>query len=284
MVRPGRLGMAVGQSVLDLPITEQHSLLDLWHEQAVALARDLDCSEVTVRVAVDAKSPSPRMPTRHSYVQMTIEQDDIGFRGTGGILRDLTSGYQDDDHILVASAAQVLRQPLFEVLATLSSVKADVAIISHTHGLPIGLMLIRCGVLREIKPIGFVDLKEQFLPSLAASHSVQVIERQHSPVLPTRTFRDYINAIRSTVCDDVNLDDPFAERWQPAFRIVEDGAEVHHSAVLHDSVVLKGAKIDRNSTVVRSVICPGAVVRRNEVVVDRLVSPLTSGAEGTDKI
>ena len=92
-----------------------------------------------------------------------VERDLSEYRGTGGVLRDLTAEYDDDDLILVANAAQVLLEPLPIIAAELYGKKADVAVVAHEDGTPSGLMLIRCKALRQIAATGFVDMKGQAL-------------------------------------------------------------------------------------------------------------------------
>lgn len=282
MVRPTPLSMGICRSVLELPIDDQHSVLDRWHEKATDFARSLNRDQFNVRVTVDNKSDMPDIPRDNSPVLMSAERDKSGFRGTGGVLRDLASTYEDNDYLLVVNAAQILLEPLVVLAAQLARTEADVALISHTDGLPTTLMLIRCGVLRSVPEIGYVDLKEQVLPKLTSDHSIRVVECSEPTGLSVRRRVDYLNALRYNASDGSNniSADPFAERWRPAFRIVEKNAEVNSSATLHDSVILDGARIERGALVVRSVICKGAVVKRNETVIDRLVSPQLEEMKG----
>jgi len=92
---------------------------------------------------------------------------------------------------------------------------------------------------------------------------------------PIRTASDYVAALRRyhrAVRFNETRRDPFVEDWQPTFSIVEDGAQVHSTARVHDSVVLAGAKVGAGAVVVRSVVCPGAVIPRDAKALDELVS------------
>lgn len=273
LVRPTQLSTAIGHSVLDLPVDGRRSLLDQWQEQAAALAQALHIGTLPVRVVIDQQSISPNLSAQDTRVAMSIERDKASFRGTGGVLHDLSSDYQEQDYLLVANAAQMLLEPLPQLAADLAANQADVAVISPTHGVPSGLMLVRCGILRSIAPIGFVDMKEQVLPRIASSHCVRVVKRSKPVGLPIRTLSNYINAIRAGVGGDANANDAFAEGWQSTFSIIQDDTQVDPTARVHDSVVLRGARVERGALLVRSVVCSNGVTRRDVTVVDRLISP-----------
>ena len=77
--------------------------------------------------------------------------------------------------------------------------------------------------------------------------------------------------------DGAGVPNPFAENWCPSFSVVEEGATVHPSAEIHDSVVLRGARVESNAIVVRSLVGPGQVVRRGQRLVDRFVNGTRQG-------
>jgi len=276
LVRPTPLSKSIDRSVLDLPIDGQRSVFDLWHHHLATLAQELHHTQLPVRVAIDRQSVVPRIPHGDSPVAITIERDEIGLRGTGGVLHDLSSEHDDKDYILVANAAQVLLQPLAPMVAELSAANADVAMISHAYGIPTSLMLIRCEVLRSIASIGFVDLKEQLLPKITPCRSVRVIHWPHPTGMPIQTLNGYIQSLRAIASDDKPMDTRLKEDWNSTFSIIENGAIVDPSAIVHDSVVLRGSRVDRNAVIIRSVVCQGAVVKRNSTVTDQLVSPNTT--------
>ncbi len=273
LVRPTQLSTVIDRSVLDLPINNTQSLLEHWLAQACELVDVLQIGSLPVRVVIDQQSVSPHVPASDPRVAVTIERDIASFRGTGGVLHDLSSDYQPNDYLLVANAAQVLLEPLPQLTNDLAGDHADVSVIASTQGVPSGLMLVRCDILNSIAPIGFVDMKEQVLPKIASSHCVRVKKRSSPAGLPIRTLSTYINALRAGARGNADATDAFAEDWQSTFSIVEEGAEVDPAARTHDSVVLKGARVDRGALLVRSVVCAGAIVKRDETVVDQLLSP-----------
>jgi NDP-sugar pyrophosphorylase family protein len=274
-VRASRLRAAVRRSALELPIEPQRTLIAQWHEQISELSNQIGRGELQARILVDHLSPVPAIPAPDGVVAFKVERDPLEYRGTGGVILDLSSAYTDDDVLLVVNGAQLLLEPLADLAAALAEHASDVAVVSHRDGTPSGAMLLRCGVLKLISPAGFVDMKEQALPAIAKEHDVAVLERETASGLPVRTLASYIHALRMHQLKINNrpvVDDPFAENLRSSFSIVEAGATVHPTARVHDSVVLKGARVDAGAILVRSLICPGAVVRPEQRVVDRLLA------------
>ncbi len=277
-VRATRLSQVIQRSVLDLPVDADCSLLDYWHAQTIRLARHLSLRRLQVRVMVDRDAIEPRTPSAHEHAIMSVERDPLEYRGTGGVLKDLSSGYADDDYLLVGNAAQLLIDPLVELAEALAECNADVCVIAHRDGTPSGLMLVKCVALRGIADEGFVDMKEQALPGIAQGRRVEVLERDTPSSVPVRNVSDYLSALRRRArasngnSTAVDLS-PYAEQWHPAFSIVEPGASLGSGARVHDSVVLKGATVEAGAVIVRSLLGPGAKVARGQMVVEQLLGP-----------
>jgi hypothetical protein len=138
-------------------------------------------------------------------------------------------------------------------------------------------MLIRCGCLRGLPDVGFVDMKEQGLPQIAGEHVVRVVTRSRATGHSIRNRETYLRALRSWYRPQPEPENPFAEDGRSSFALVEDGAEVDPTARIHDSVVLAGARVEAGASVIRSVICPGSVVPRRGTVIEEV----SSGPEET---
>lgn len=270
----------IGRSVLDLPIDSSRTLLGHWLEHGARLAEVPGVERLSMEVLVDRLSPMPesgrliKSAAKSGVDDLKVERDPADYRGTGGVLRDLSLRYDENDYLLVATGAQVLFGSLEEVVVTVARRAPDVAIIGHDDRSPAGLMWIRCGCLRSIPEVGFVDLKEQALPQIARTHQVEVVRL---PAIGTshRTPAEYLRAVRQYHLRSrfgERLSNPFVEDWYPTFSIIEEGAEVHPSAQVHDSVVLKGGRVERDAVVVRSLVGPIGLVRRGQRAIDRLVS------------
>ena len=274
-VRANALVSATGRSVLDLPLDENGSILNFWLQQACEVAKSVRLEKLPVRVMVNQNSPEPASADPRYLGTFRVERDQSEYRGTGGVLHDLAADYDDDDLILVANAAQVLLDPLSLILAALRRKRADVSVISHEDGTPSGIMLVRRKVLRLLPAEGFIDMKEQGLPLIAAKYEVRAIQRRRPTGLPIRQLEGYIQSLhyyhrrRSGAAPVV---DPLAEDWSPSFSLVEPGASVAGSARVHDSVVLAGARVEEGAVLVRSLVCPGAVIRRDRTHVDEMIT------------
>jgi hypothetical protein len=275
-VRPSRLLRSIGRSIADLPVDDSRAVVDVWHEQAELIAQKLGANNLPVRLLVNSQTRPPRLPRSTDRCQFTVETDPVEYRGTGGVLRDVLSGYDDSDLVLVIAAFQVPFQPVESILARLWNPDADVSLLSPRNGTPCGFILMRCGCVRDVNPAGFIDLKEQALPQIGQKHQVRVVYEDVPSALPVRTLSDYIRALRqlhSGVNGRNGVVNPWADDWRSTFSIIEKGAMVHEEARVHDSVVLSDARLDAGAVVVRSVVSGGASVGRNVMAVDKLVSP-----------
>jgi hypothetical protein len=270
-VRPSVFGTGIRRSMLDLPVSGSQTLLGYWGEEFAGLGAALGLSKMVVRVVIGRNCIAPRKPPSPDGVKLTVERDPMEFRGTGGVLHDLAKGYDDDDLLLMAVATQLCSEPLSVRVQRLWG-GGDARVLVGPNQEPTGLVLLRCGCLREIASSGFIDLKEQALPAIAARHSVTVVGASgaaHS----IRRWSDYLAALRQRHRPAGAPDpSPYQEHWQPHFGVTEEGSHVDPSAGVHDSVVLSGGRVEAKAMVVRSLVGPGGVVRRGQVVVGRLVT------------
>jgi N-acetylglucosaminyldiphosphoundecaprenol N-acetyl-beta-D-mannosaminyltransferase len=276
-VRASELIACTQRPVLDMPLDTNGSLLNHWLNHAAEVARWAGLDRLPVRVMVNQNAPEPRSGDSFHYGNFRVERDLSDYRGTGGVLHDLAGDYADDDLLLVANAAQVLLDPLCAIAAALHRKGGDVAVVSHEDGTPSGVMLVSCRTLRLIPPRGFVDMKEQALPLISSKYDVRVIHLRRPTGLPVRTLADYIQALRfhhRHKNGQLPAPDPLAEDWGPTFSLIEEGAIVHPSARVHDSVVLRGARVEAGAVVVRSVVCSGATVGQDRTEADRLVGAI----------
>jgi exopolysaccharide biosynthesis WecB/TagA/CpsF family protein len=273
-VRPSRLTAAIERSILDLPLEDGRSVLWHWQEQARVLRRFVGSAALPVRVLVDQSSMEPTAPLEADGVEVFVERDLSPYRGTGGVLRDLSAEYRDDDVLLVANAAQALLVPLPDLVLSLAEQDADVSLIAHTDGTPSGLMLIRCRALRRVSQTGYVDMKEQALPAIAKAFKVTHLIQTSATGMPIRTLEEYMSALQRRyrlAQGKPTPNNPFAEDRRPTFAIVEKGAQIDRDARVHDSVVLTGAVVEAGAVVVRSIVCPGGMLAAGETAIDSLV-------------
>jgi N-acetylglucosaminyldiphosphoundecaprenol N-acetyl-beta-D-mannosaminyltransferase len=266
-VRPTPLATAIGRSVLDLPLGNGKSVLGRWIDEAESVSRLLGVEHLPVRLLMDLSALQPRSVPIDRY---RMERDQSEYRGTGGLLANIAVDYDDDDMILVGNAAQVLLEPLTALYTSLHKTRGVIAVVGHREGEPSGLMLVTCRALRLIPKTGFVDMKEQALPSIASKYDVRVVQCRRPTGLPIRLLSDYVAALRALHQPVRGAStDPWAEDWKSTFAIVEPGATVAPSARIHDSVVLAGGVVEAGAVVVRSVVA--GAVRKDRKAVDRCV-------------
>lgn len=279
-VRRTPLARSIRRSLVDLPLADGSTLADRHLAGAARFAARWGLDSLAVRLLVDAEARAPADHACTGPVRCVVERDASPIRGVAGILADATRGEDPDGYVVVINGAQVFRQPVDELVEAMARRQADVALVSSADGTPVGLWLIRCGVLRAVRAVGYVDLKEQALPDWVGRWKVSVVERQRAYALRTRNITEYLGAVLSDATGEItgaSIDeDPFREEWERSFTIVEAGADVKEGAKIHDSVVLNGGSVGRDAVVVRSVVCPGGVVPAGSRCVGRVVG---SGAE-----
>jgi hypothetical protein len=271
-VRASDFGAAIKRALLDLPIGDGTTLLTHWGREISALCGQMKLPRIQVRIVIGRNCIAPTICSPPG-VEMIVERDPMEFRGTGGVLRDLAQEYADDDLLLVATAHQLCTEPLALLVERLWNGSGEVRLLAGSRQEPAGLLMLRCGCLRDINTSGFVDLKEQALPKIAARHSVRVINSNESVGQSIRQWPDYLAALRRRHRPPGEKEaSAFQEDWKPRFSIVEEGAVVDPTAGVHDSVVLAGGRVEAKANVVRCLIGPGGVARRGEVVVGRLIT------------
>lgn len=269
-VRATALRKATDRFVMDLPVTAQKTILDCWHEQLDDLAFALGLDRLPARVMIDRSSNTTT--DRPNQARVQIEQDPDEFRGTGGLVSDVAKEYADDEYFILANAAQLLLTPLPQLVEAMAEKQADVTLLCDKDYRPSGITLIRCGALRDIADVGFVDLNEQALPDIAEKHVVKACRYEQPASMAIRSRTNYLDAVRTyhqRSNKQCQLTGPANdEDWRPTFSIIEPGAKVDPSAVIHDSVVLAGGQVQPNAVLVRSVVGPKGRVSAGESAVD----------------
>jgi hypothetical protein len=247
----------VGRSPLDLPLDNGRCLIDLWANDVAMLSECIGLEGVRARVLIDSVGES-------GGGRMVIERDPAAYRGTGGVLRDVCRGVPGDHYVLVCHASQVLCEPLVSLVERLGACAADLSFPVEPGGAAGGVFLIRAGCLGAIPEVGFVDLKEQAIPAIAAKHRVRVVKRSVPSGLPVRTMAEYLAAVRHHHLRQ-------GGHGSAGFSVIEPGASVHPSARVHDSVVLAGGRVEAGAIVAGSVVGGAGVVEAGRRVVHSLI-------------
>lgn len=272
-VRRTPLARSIGRSILDLPLSDGTTLAERHVAGAARYAAGHGQGSLFVRLLVDTESEPPRVLGQASGATSAVERDASPIRGVAGVLSDATREYDDDDLVVVVNGSQLFLDPVEDLIEAMVGEGSDVAMVASADGTPVGIWLIRCAVLRGVRRVGYVDLKEQALPEWLGRWKVRVVERQRAYAVRTRTVGEYLVAVRLDAGGGGGSsvdEDPYREEWERSFGIVEEGATVGAGVTVHDSVVLRGGVVGRGALVVRSVVCPGAVVRAGARVVGQV--------------
>ncbi|MHC4416228.1 MAG: glycosyltransferase [Planctomycetota bacterium] len=277
-LRPSPLVAATGRSVLDLWLTPDRTVLESWTDRIAELAAMMS-QALPIRVVHDSILPAP-WPSARPSRDLIIEQEPKALRGPAGVVRDLCRAYAPDQHVLVAEAARYLGTPLWPMLAEHSEHDADITVASNAGRTPAGIYLIRCGALDLAPAVGFMDLKEQWLPrAVDAGLNVRVCQLPDPGARPLRTRRQFLAAARianrSGFATPVGTGPAGAllPAGQPSgLRVVCAGGLIGPGATLVDSIVMPGANVGPDAVVVRSLLCPNARVQAGSDIVDAVVS------------
>ena len=256
-VHGSELANTAGRSILELPVIDGFSVLDLWRQEIAELACLVGVGPLPCRLLLGHGSRPPVLSPRDVEAGITVERDCSEFRGTGGALRDLLADEDDSAQYIVAGAAQVLFEPLHLLAMQIAAKGGDVSLVTYDDGSPSNLSLIQQRAMKNIPAAGFVDLKEKGLAIMAATHHVTVLRRPRATSAPLRSLQEYIAALRGyhrAVCGHNTRHAPFEERWSSTFSIVEPGAAVESGARVHDSVVLSGGRVGAGSLLVHSLV------------------------------
>jgi hypothetical protein len=282
-VRSTPLARRVDRCLLDLPLV--NGTVSTHHlKNAQACANRFGLDQFEMRVLVDTDSRRPEDQGEYEGVRCVIQQDASPIRGVAGVLSDATREMDDDDYIIVSSGAQVYLESLDDLVHAMAKKEADVSFVSSKDGAPVGVWLIRCGVLKSVKSIGYVDLKEQSLEAWKVDHKVCVVERNRPYTHPARSLTEYLSAIRAVAAgfgSGTTIDeDPYREDWESTFSIIEADATVAEDVIMHDSVALGGSTVGKGAVVVRSVLCPGSIVAPGARVTDRVLTGVAKKERG----
>lgn len=270
------LAAASGRPAVTLPVGEGRTLLDVWAERLTGVANLLGAASLEVLVAVDRDAELGSLIERSStpHVRFAAVRDGTEYRGTAGVIRDLTADVDPDDRILVAPANQAFLGDLDAAVRALDTAGEGVLVAPHGRGDHAALFLLRRERFERVPEIGYVDLKEQALPAFRECGPVRVVRSGSVRSMPLRAREDYLRILRCVhrPLAPAGAGGAYAEDWERSFAVIEAGAEVDPGAFVQDSVVLAGARVESGAVVARSVVCAGVCVRRGESAVERVLS------------
>jgi carbonic anhydrase/acetyltransferase-like protein (isoleucine patch superfamily) len=283
-LRPSPLRHALDVPELCLPVTPDRVLLEAWR-LALETVGPLTRVVVVVRDETDVRSVTAVVRGAVGLPWCEIVTEPAAWRGTSGVVRDLTGDLVDDPAddkvVIVAEAAVLPPGDLSPLVHTLRPGDAGVVGVGSDDE-PAGVFALTGAAVGLAPEKGYHDIKEQLLPALHEAsmpvRSVPVTER----VCRIRDRSSYLAAVAQLrhAVPDANEPDPRTITPQTSVArsavvdgdsLVEPGVIVEEDAVIHDSVVLSGATIGAGAVVTRSVVAPMSVIRPGARVVREMI-------------
>jgi hypothetical protein len=275
-VRPSPLGGAAGCSLLDLPFDHSMTIGEAWFAAFVRQGIPPDAC-----VLATTPSESGGIAPAASF---RITRDADPYRGPAGAVRDALGAIDGIRTIIIAEGSRVPMTSTAEAVVRAAAPRT-IAVGVCPDGTYAGVLATDIEAIEILPTIGFIDLKEQWLPSAMKSGFRVKLCAVPSPSFRIRTKDSYLDAL-----DRLGR---FPAEASGSGRVVAGGSEsmfgtmygrglasdkstVSPTAVVAHAAVAASASIGHGAIVVRSVIGPGAVVRDNEVVLDRVVSATDS--------
>lgn len=260
---PSVIMRACGLSLYSLPITpDSRSVLDLWtagiasHPERMHTQSD--------RIICVSATPDLTPLVRHGIDGWSLRPDASSYRGPAGVVRDATLDLSPDDHVLVGEASRAVGDCILELLRTHAATGADATIGVNPDHSPAGILVLRRRTLECIPDVGYMDIKEQFLPKIVSlGFNIRTTVLAAPGAIGFRTRLELLAA--ASLCDQ-------HARTTTVARIAPT-AVVHDEAHVVESIIGPSARIEAGAVVVRSIVTGSAVVTAGTAVHDAIVTP-----------
>lgn len=256
-----------------LPQTKSAHVIDTWFEAFKGLGLD----ENSVYVMTDALGKS--LWARADRSPNLIE-DQAPYRGPAGVLLDAFEQINLDRPCVIIEHSRMLESPglLASLVESHKSGGQSITIATNPNGTFSGILIADAEPIRMIPRIGFMDIKEQWIPAAHTNGLGVARVPLGGWSYQIRSRSAYLTAIRKIDGFGNPLDQGVIGRSAGRVMntrygggLVTNGAQVDPSASIAHSVVCPGAVVGERAIVVRSIIGPGARVANDAVVVDSTV-------------
>ncbi len=287
--RPPPVSVAAGCVVLDLHLTAEQTVLDRWHQAVSTLRR----AGVLSRQLCLCGGLSTQPHDRSGNLEMIADQSD--YRGPAGSLADACREFSPETTIIAAEAARYCSIDLGVVLAHHVKSGADVTVTCNPDMTPGGVYVLSRRMLDVVPPLGFMDLKEQWLNKLIDQQArVKVFELAEPGTMLLHSREDFLAAMR--VCNEipditggVGLAPRVLRHERQAASVICPEAHVAPDAIVVESLISPGAKVGSDTLVARSIVGPGTTLQAGASVIDAVAGPTgiirsqRAGLEGTTR-
>lgn len=268
----------LGVPLLRLPFGSHPTLLDAWLSCIEGLGRPVEVSVVVSwkdDVGVLAPLARRHSESSHGGLHVTVLEDPAPWRGTGGLLKDVTRGLSGDETIVVVETSCMPPASLEAAFDEMSD-SIDGVVCSTAANEPAGVYFFRRSALDVVPDEGFFDLKEQFLPAVyAAGSRLRACKVSTGVAERIADLEVYLHCVRASLDGEVTMRPVVSGRVElaPTARvlgasIVEDDVVIGDGAIVHDSVLLSGAVLGAGAVVSRSIVGNGGRVPSDALIRD----------------
>lgn len=267
------LAEALGAPLLTLPQTPRQSVFDGWLEAFDRAGISLE----RCRLLTDSADGC------HGHLDrggVEILSDTGPYRGPAGVVRDAVDRLDLSGCCLIIENSRMLTNvdALGGLIRSHRTHEKVITVSINPDGSFSGLIAADADAVRLIPGIGFIDIKEQWLPAASREGFEIVLHELASPCLSIRTATSYIEALRRTGWFEHRGDHTIIGRGSSSLfgepyggSLVADSADIAPDAVVSCSAVADGARIESGAIVVRSIVGPGARVKKDELIIDTVV-------------
>jgi hypothetical protein len=271
------LQRALGYPVAGMPLDPERTLLAAWLEVIDRSFGERNAPTFMLcSTSADAEWFSAELRRAgHSSASVEVRMDARPHRGVCGVLADTAAACSLAERLLVVelnSLPPLSLAPLREVAA-----RPRVAMVvgSSSDERPSGAFMLQSSLLNDVPRLGYVDLKEQFLPQLVAKgYRVERAMLSETSVRLTDR-RNYLRGIRIWQSERSGTE---TSELVAGNSILCNGIVVPPGAFVLDSAILPGAKIGHGAVIARSVIGPLMQVPDGAILVDAVLANPRLGA------
>jgi hypothetical protein len=268
---------AIRAPLLALPRSEERTSAQVWSEAFDRLGIDTDrrC------ILTDPEDVHPPADLRLRRIA-----DSAPYRGPAGALRDAQKLLGLTGRCLIVESSRMLEAPdlLDDLVRTHDSRGDAVTVGTNPDGSFAGIYLATTDAIELIPGIGFMDIKEQWLPAAANSGYAVRPHTLSGYCHPVRDAAAYFAALarmgqftdQDGPCVIAHRPpSPFAQRYGGS--LIFHTARVSPEAVVAHGVVCDGAVVEAGAVVVRSILGPGARIPENGVAIDKVIPASDDG-------
>ncbi|MBZ0173039.1 MAG: NDP-sugar synthase [Phycisphaerales bacterium] len=268
-LKPPPLAAALCAPLLTLPQTADRTLLRCWLDAFDLAGIGVDrCRLLTDTDSWGTMSPVPCVPDSGPY------------RGPAGVLRDALNTIDSTDCCVIVEGSRMLEteSSLDNLLQAHRSKHDAITVATNPDGSFAGIFVADPAAIGLIPSIGFIDIKEQWLPA-AAREGFEI----HTHALTgfcfsARTPGAYLRALRQMGWFTLRGPSRVIGHEHPGIfgtlyggSLISQTANVSPEAVASCSAIGEGVQIAAGAVVIRSIVGSHARIGKNEVIIDTVI-------------